>query len=181
MAEMTLHTVETAPESTKKTLAEIEKNYGFLPNLFGYLAESPTALNAYLDINDQLMKHSSLSPAQVQLTLLAISAENHCEFCVAAHSWGTKMANANSQSVEQLRAGEDVTDAKDAALVNFARAVVRERGFVDPSVTDAFFAAGYTAANLYDVLVCNMLKALSNYTNHITHTEINPELQSFAR
>lgn len=87
MTTFNLYDENTAPDNTKETLVEMRKAYGMIPNLYGYLAESPVALNAYLHINDQLMKHSSLTPAQVQVALLAISAENGCEFCVAAHSW----------------------------------------------------------------------------------------------
>ncbi len=181
MTPFTLYSPATAPESTKETMVEVEKMYGFVPNLYGYLAESPVALKAYLHINEQLMEHSSLSKAQVQTILLAISAVNECEFCVAAHSWGTDAYKGNAQTVEAIRTGSQVTEPKDAALVSLAQELVKKRGFLEESTIEAFYAAGFTQENLFDVLVCNMLKSLSNYTNHITKTQVNPELASFAR
>ena len=80
MTELTHYTPETAPESTAPTLKNIEKMYGFVPNLYGYLAESPVALNAYLHINEQLMKHSSLSTAEVQLALLELAPKISVNF-----------------------------------------------------------------------------------------------------
>ena len=177
----TAYTTETAPETTKATLIDVEKKYGFVPNLYAYLAESETALNAYLHINEQLMTKSSLTPAQVQLTLLAISAENGCEFCVAAHSWVTEMVAADADSVAAIREGRKVENPKDAALVELVQAIVQERGYVGEELIQRFFDAGYSRANFFDLLVCNMLKSLSNYANHATKTEINEQLQKYTR
>jgi len=181
MIELTHYTTETAPESTASTLKNIEKMYGFVPNLYGYLAESPVALNAYLHINEQLMKHSSLSGAEVQLALLAISAENQCEFCMAAHSMMSSKVGGSAESVAQVKEGKPVTEPRDAALVSFVQALVKDRGHVAEAITQVLFDQGFSKENMYDLLVCNMLKSLSNYSNHLTHTEVNEELKAFAR
>ena len=181
MANFTLYDESTAPESTKENLADVRKAYGMMPNLYGYLAESPVALNAYLHINEQLMKKSSLTPAQVQVALLAISEVNGCEFCIAAHSWVSSTQKANEQTVKAIREGREVDDPQDRALVQLVQAIVKDRGYVADELIDQFLDAGFTKENMFDLLVCNMLKSLSNYANHITKTEVNPELASFAR
>ena len=181
MASFTLYDESTAPESTKENLADVRKAYGMMPNLYGYLAESPVALNAYLHINEQLMKKSSLTPAQVQVALLAISEVNGCEFCIAAHSWVSSTQKANEQTVKAIREGREVDDPQDRALVQLVQAIVKDRGYVADEIIDQFLDAGFTKENMFDLLVCNMLKSLSNYANHITKTEVNPELASFAR
>jgi len=181
MTDFTLYNPETAPDSTKATLAEVNTMYGMVPNLYGYLAESPVALNAYLHINEQLMKNSSLTPVQVQVALLAISEVNGCEFCIAAHSWVSSTIKAKEQTVAAIRDGGEIEDAQDKALVNLAREVVSERGHISDTVLAEFLAAGFTKENMFDLLVCNMLKSLSNYANHITDTQVNPELAAFKR
>jgi len=181
MTDFTLYDENTAPDSTKGTLKEVKAAYGMLPNLYGYLAESPVALNAYLHINDQLMKHSSLTPIQVQVALLAISEVNNCEFCIAAHSWVGSTLKANPQTVEAIRQGGKIEDPQDKALVDLVRALVNDRGYVSDKIMDAFLSAGFTKENMFDLLVCNMLKSLSNYANHVTKTEVNAELAAFAR
>ena len=181
MTQFNLYDEASAPATTQATLSKIRETYGMIPNLYGYLAESPVALNAYLHINEQLMKHSSLTPAQVQTALLAVSEVNQCEFCIAAHSWvGSKMA-ANPQTLQAIREGGEIADTQDRAMVQFVRALVKDRGFVADEIIDQFLAAGFTKETLFDLLVCNMLKALSNYANHLTGTEVNPEMQAFAR
>ena len=47
------------------------------------------------------------------------------------------------------------------------------RGHAEPQVA-AFVAAGYQPAQVLEVLVGIMLKTLSNYTNHLAHTTLDP-------
>lgn len=61
--------------------------------------------------------------------------------------------------------------ARLEALRVFAQAVVRERGFVGDATVEAFMAAGFTKANVLEVVTIAATKTISNYTNHITHTE----------
>lgn len=45
MANLTIHTIETAPEAVKDVLTTVKReNGGYIPNLIGVLANSPTAL-----------------------------------------------------------------------------------------------------------------------------------------
>jgi hypothetical protein len=43
-----VHTKETAPPAAREDLETAEKLFGFIPNLFGVLAEAPIALEAYI-------------------------------------------------------------------------------------------------------------------------------------
>jgi len=47
MTRFTIHTLESAPEGSRDILEKARKGMGFLPNLYGVLAESPAALRAY--------------------------------------------------------------------------------------------------------------------------------------
>ena len=65
------------PEAT--ALTQAKKQLGFIPNLYGVLAESPQALAAYLAVSDQVRK-SSLSTAAQQVVLLTASRHNGCSY-----------------------------------------------------------------------------------------------------
>ena len=66
-----VHTTESAPDASRATLDSTVKKYGFLPNLFGVLAESPTAVQAYAAINKAL-EQSALSPVEQQVVTLTV-------------------------------------------------------------------------------------------------------------
>ncbi|ANN18768.1 hypothetical protein SD37_26195 [Amycolatopsis orientalis] len=76
---------------------------------------------------------------------------NECEYCVAAHS------------ALVLKSGVDSD-------------VVTALWFTDEEVDD-FLAAGYTKRNVMDVILGVGMKTLSNYTNHVAHTPLDPAWQ----
>lgn len=179
MADFPLHTLDTAPAQTRDKLEAVQSKMGFIPNLFDQLAEAPAALEAYLALNELLGK-TSFSPAEQQVLVLSIAVENRCEFCVAAHSGGAKKAGVPEAVIEALRNRRDVPDTRLAALADFAQAVVRERGWVAEDEVESFLEAGFTKQNVFEVILGVSLKTLSNYSNHIAGTPLNPELSSFA-
>jgi len=178
MADFSLHTKDTAPDEAKGTLEGIEEKYGFVPNLFAKMAESPQALDAYLAVND-LLEKSSLPETERQVALIAISVENECEFCVSVHSFIAKnQAKVDGAIVEALREGRDLPDEKLNAFARFVRHVVKNRGWVDEKEVEYFLDAGYTRRQVLDVVLATALKTLSNYTNHIAGTPLNDQFKS---
>lgn len=175
----TEHTEQSAPETSASLLKGVKDKMGFVPALYSYIAESPTAIQAYNELNS-LLADSSLTPQQVQIALLATSVENQCRFCVAAHSAGSTKAKVDPSVIEAVRSGEKPADDRLAALVTFTRTLVRERGWASDADVQAFLDAGFSKASVFDVLTAVALKTLSNYSNHLTQPALNPELESFA-
>lgn len=168
-----IHTLQTAPEASKPVLTEVEKAYKFIPNLMGTLAESPLAVNAYFQLSGLIQSKSSLTPQEQQVVMLAVSFENSCDYCMAAHSAGAAMAHTSPDVIQALRDGKLPGDPKLAALITFARAVVQERGWVKEEASNAFLTAGYTRAQVLDVIAITALKTISNYTNHMAHPPLD--------
>ncbi|MCC6208573.1 MAG: carboxymuconolactone decarboxylase family protein [Gammaproteobacteria bacterium] len=169
-----LHTVESAPATSVAILDGANKALGFIPNLYAHLAESPAALQAYRQLG-ALLETSGLKPEEQQVVLLACSVQNRCAYCVAAHSFiARNMTGIDGDIIAALRNGGALPDAGLDALAGIARAVVRERGWVNNSPElRAFYAAGYTPRHALDVLLGVAMKVLSNYTNHLTATPID--------
>lgn len=174
------HSTQTAPEAARQMLEKAERAMGFVPNLYAHLAEAPAALEAYFGLSAQFEK-TSLTAAERQVVLLAVSVENGCEFCVAAHSMiGVKMAGVAAEAVDALRAGGALADPRLDALAKFTRAMVKHRGWVPNDGLASFFAAGFSPQQALEVVLGVAMKTLSNYANHLTGTQTNPELSAFA-
>jgi alkylhydroperoxidase family enzyme len=60
------------------------------------------------------------------------------------------------------------------AVRALTESIVAERGFVPEDQVDAFLAAGHTRRQVFDVILGVGVKTLSNYTNHIAHTPLDP-------
>lgn len=177
MSEFVIHTIETAPEGSRAALAEAQAKYGAVFNLFGALAESPVAVKAYKALGD-LFEQGTFTPPERQLLLLTISAENGCEYCVAAHSAGAAMAALDAQAIEAVRGGGPIADARLATLRDFALAVVRQRGWVADDAVAGFIASGFTKAQALEVIVAVALKTISNYTNHIAQPPLDAPFEA---
>jgi len=51
MTTFTLHTIDSAPSAARPMLQDSEKAYGFLPNLYRNMAESPELLESYFALS----------------------------------------------------------------------------------------------------------------------------------
>ena len=174
-----VHTKETAPEASRATLEAIAKKYGFLPNLFGVLAESPTAVQAYAAINKAL-EQSALSPVEQQVVALTISATNDCAYCMGAHSAVAHMVRMPEDVLAALRDQRPLSDGKLNALRTLVLSILHHRGWVPEEDLEHFIAAGYTQRHVLDVLTIVSLKTLSNHVNHIADTPLDPQFASQA-
>ena len=172
-------TIDSAPVASRPGLEAVRRQLGFIPNLFATFAESPTLLLGYLALDGAFNK-GTLSPVERQMVLIAVSAENDCEYCVAAHSTVAGMLRAPEETVRAIREGAATNDARIDALVNFVRTVVHTRGNVPEGTVDAFLAHGFTKDQLGEVLVGVGLKTISNYFNALAGTPLDDAFQSQA-
>lgn len=172
MTDFKIHTVETAPEGSKEILAGAKKSLGFIPNLYGIMAEAPTALKAYNGLSDNFEK-SSFNSTEKQIVLLATSYVNGCNYCMAVHSTIGQMHNVPQDVIDALRNNKPIADAKLETLRKFANAVVEKRGWISVSEVEDFQSAGYSKAQLLEVVVGVTQKTLSNYINHIVKTPLD--------
>lgn len=175
-----VHTPETAPGEARETLRAIKERYGFIPNLAGIFAASPgafkgllSALQAYDD--DAL----TLLPIERQVVQIAVSVENRCDYCTAAHSMLASKLGLSKKQIGRLQLQEELDDPSLEALRVISTELTRNRGWVDEVMLDQFLAAGFTPDQVLEVLQGVALKTLTNYANHVAKPEVNAEFSEF--
>ena len=168
----TVYTIDNAPAASKPILEGVKKAFSFVPNLQANMAESPELLAGYSALWD-LFSKSTLTPHEQQVVYLTSNFENNCHYCMAGHTTLAKMIKMDEGVIAALRSGSAIADAKLEALHKFATIVVRERGFAGDAAVAAFLDAGYTRQNVLEVVLGVATKVMSNYTNHIVHTELD--------
>lgn len=177
MTTFTTHTLDSAPAAARPLLERAQRAFGFLPNMLGIMAEAPKVLEAYLTLSG-LYGQTSLSRAEQEVVALATSVGNGCEFCVAAHSViGEQMAGLDGASVAALRRGELPANPRHAALATLVRRAQDSRGRLTETEIQAFLAAGFSPAQVQEVLLGVALLTLSNFVNNTSHPTLNPEFQ----
>ncbi len=179
MTRFTVHDETTAPEAARPLLKGIKAKYGLIPNILGVFAENPSVLSAYAALGEFVAK-SGLDPLEQQIVQIATSVDNECHFCVAAHSAVGAGSGLDMETIGAVRENRAIANRKHEALRRFTAKVVQERGFVSDADVDAFIEAGYTRSTVLAVILNVAMKTISNYTNHIAETPLNPEFADFA-
>ena len=165
-----------ATGATAATLDAIQKKLGVLPNMFRTLANSPAALQAYVQLAGAAAG-GKFDAARRERIALAVGEANDCGYCVAAHGALGGLAGLDEVQIEAARAAR-AEDPHNAAVLALARAIVDNRGHVDVAALDAFKAAGFGDGEILEVLVNVVLNVFTNYTNHIARTEIDFPLRA---
>ena len=166
----------SAPQAAE-ILAQVERAYGFVPNVLRELSTSPAALQVYV-AGQNALAQGTLSPAEQQAVQIAVAAFNECQYCQTAHSWVGKKAGLSPEDIEAIKAGGRPTDQAVAAVVAATRAVLDRRGWLDPEALSRLEQEGASRAKLYEVIAFIGLKTISNYVNHMAHTPLDEVFQS---
>lgn len=172
-------TLSPVTESNADTLAaerlrSAKAKLGFVPNMYSVMANLPGLLDTYIHGYERFRELSGFTPVEQEVVLLAISRENGCTYCVAAHSFiADKMSGVPEAVTNAIRDGRPIPDAKLAALHDFTRTMVVKRGLPSSADVSAFLAAGYSEHHVLDVILAIAVKTLSNYANHIFHTPVD--------
>src|SRR5262245_50248012 len=141
----TIHTMDSAPEKSKDVMQQLQTQVGFVPNLAATMAESPNLIQAFVQLRS-INGQASLSPVEREAIALAVSFENQCSYCMAAHSTFAKMNGASDEDLSALRSGKSPRDFRLAALVTFATQMLRARGQVPANAVNRLLEAGFSRA-----------------------------------
>ncbi|TFU05680.1 carboxymuconolactone decarboxylase family protein [Polymorphobacter arshaanensis] len=169
-----------APEASRPLLDAVNKQLGSVPNLFRIVSNSPAALEGYLSLSGALAK-GKLPAATRERIALAVAEINECGYCLAAHSYlGKNLAKLDSTEIVANRNGSS-TDARAAVAVNFATTIARRRGAVAGGEVQAVRDAGYSDAEIVEIIAHVALNTLTNYVNEVLGTEIDfPVVEALA-
>lgn len=165
-------TITDAPAASQPLLQTVEKQLGSVPNLFRLIANSPAALEGFLSLSGALAK-GSLPAATRERIALAVAELNGCGYCLAAHSYiGANMAKLAPAEIEANRRGHS-TDPKADAAVRFAVHVVTARGHVSDEQVKAVRLAGYSDAQVVEIILHVAMNTLTNYANEVAQTVVD--------
>ena len=165
-------TIDASPAAAQPLLEAVNKQLGVVPNLFRVIANSPAALEGYLGLSGALAK-GQLDARTRERIAIAVAETNGCDYCLSAHTYlGKNVAKLDDADMAANREGGSPDPVADAAL-RFATRVVRERGHVSDQDVEAVKAAGFTDAQVIEIVLHVALNTLTNYVNEVAKTEID--------
>ena len=177
MSRIAIPSLDHAPAASKATLDAVHRQLGSVPNLFRLIGLSPAALTAYTGFNGALTK--ALDAKTRERIALAVAQVNGCDYCLSAHTYlGLNLAKLGPDEVALNRRGTS-SDPKAHAAVHFAAKVARERGHVGDADLASVRAAGFSDAQIVEIVALVAENSFTNYLNEVAKTDIDfPEIRT---
>lgn len=170
---------EAAEGRAKELLEGARAKLGFVPNMYRGMAIVPGVLDSYLYGYDLFRKGSFTAPEQ-EVVFLTISKLNDCRYCTAAHSMlAVNVSKLSEADTYAIRDDQPLSNAKLQALHDFTKVMFDSRGLPSIAQAEAFKAAGYSDAQILEIVLAISVKTISNYSNHVNHSKVDPQFAAF--
>lgn len=156
----------TAPEARQSPLDAINAAVGFVPNVYGTFASVPAALKGLVSLN-AAFEETSFSAAEREIIALTTSVYNRCPYCVAGHSTFALQHGVDSETVNAIRTGSFGLDPREHALGRTTLTILQRKGLLSAVDTATFLNAGYSSAQLLELLLGIAAKTMTNFASKI--------------
>jgi uncharacterized peroxidase-related enzyme len=170
VSDFPVHTIEKAPAASVPLMQRLQEQAGFVPNLAATMSGAPALLEAFMTLRG-LAARGPLSAAERELLSITVAGEIACRYCFAAHSTFAQRVGAAPDQIAAVRSGEPAGDAKQKALLRFARAVARREGA--PAAARDLVRAGYTREQVLEVLVAVAVPMLAGMVDCVAEVEVD--------
>jgi len=167
----------TATGTVKDILDATMSKIKMIPNLYRVMANSPKVLEGYMALNTAMSNVSLPAGLREQLAI-AIAETNGCEYCLSAHTVIGKMVGVSADDLSAAQSG-NASDTKVQAALQFARKVSIERGHVNDADLASVKAAGYSDAEIVELVALTSANILTNYMNNVAGTTIDFPVTNF--
>lgn len=165
----TIHPVkENIGVTTQRLLDAAHQERGSLSNMIRTLAQSPRALEGYLDLQKAL-SGSRLSPAIREQIALAVAQANLCEYSLAEHAHRASQLGLKGDQILESREAR-AEDKKTDALLRFAHDLAARRG--EFSLAE-LRENGCSDADIIEVIAYVALNVFENYFNDVARTDLD--------
>ena len=172
MTRISIPAEDQIPAASLPLLDAVNKQLGIVPNLMKVVGNSAAALEGYLSLSGALGK-GKIGAKTAERIALAVAERNGCSYCLSAHSYlASNLARLDAVEIDSNRHGTS-HDPKAAAAVHFAARIVDTRGHVSDDEVAAVKAAGYSNAEIIEIVLHVALNTLTNYVNEVAKTDID--------
>lgn len=160
-----------ATGKAKELLDGIKAKIGLVPNIYKVIAQSPTGLEGVLQFSGALAG-GSLDAATRERIALAVANVNGCDYCNAAHTAVAKSLKLPVDEIEANRQGRSSDPIADVAVA-FARKVAVTRADIGEDDVQALRQAGYSDAQIVEIVLNVAFNVVTNYVNEAFKIEID--------
>jgi uncharacterized peroxidase-related enzyme len=172
------------PSDIAEIYGKNREKAGFVPNVFRAYSRRPEHFRAFMHYHDVLMRgQSGLSRSEREAIVVAVSAENLCQYCVTSHGAALRILGKDPVLADQIAINWRTAELSPRwrAMLAFASRV-NERGF---AASDAEIAAlreaGFSDDDVWDIAAIAAFFGFSNRMAGLMDLRPNQEFHEMGR
>ena len=162
---------ESAEPEARALLDDVQRTCGQMSNLIRTLGLSGAALQSYLALEAGAAR-VRLTPQLRERIALTVAGANGCSYAASVHTALGKQVGIEEGELAASLVGSS-SDPAAAAVLRFTRAVVGKRGQLADDELEAVREAGFTDADLMEILTVMLLGTFGSYVTSVAGTTID--------
>jgi uncharacterized peroxidase-related enzyme len=138
---------------------------GFVPNVLKAYAFDNAKLKAFVLMADDLMLgDSGLSKLEREMIAVAVSAANHCHYCLTSHGAAVRQRANDPEFGEQIAQNYRAADLsrRQKAMLDFAVRLTEAPDKVEETDRQSLRAAGFSDREIWDIAAVAAFYNMSN-------------------
>ena len=178
VSKLELKPLQDLDDDLKERLQKTKERVGFVPNVLLAYSFDNTKLRAFLDMaNDLMLGDSELSRLEREMIATAVSAVNHCHYCLTAHGAAVRVRSGDPELgeliVQNYRAAE--LEPRQKAMLDFAVKLTERPDMIEDEDRQKLRDAGFSEREIWDIAA---VAGFYNMSNRIaTAAEIRPNAE----
>ncbi len=177
--------LDELPSDVRERIVAVQEKAGFIPNVFLMLAHRPDEFRAFFGYHDALMEResASLTKAEKEMIVVAVSADHGCLYCVVAHGAILRILAKDPFISDQIAVNYHTAPIgeRQRVMLDFALHVAAERGVLDDTWQARLEEVGFTLDDIWDIGSIAALFGLSNRLVSMARTPPNDEFYLLGR
>src|SRR5690554_315996 len=177
--------INDLPQDIRDAILAVQEEAGFVPNVFLMLAHRPDEFRAFFAYHDALMERESdtLTKAEKEMIVVAISARNRCLYCVVAHGALVRIYSKDPLLADQVAINHRTAPISERhrVMLDFALHCGLDVGELTDEWQARLAEVGFTHSDIWDIGAITAFFGLSNRLVTLTATPPNPEFYLMGR
>jgi uncharacterized peroxidase-related enzyme len=158
---------QTLPEDIQAIFADMRAKPGFVPNVYRAYSLRPQQLRGFIALYDAIMtEDSGLTKAEREMIAVAVSAQNHCFYCLTSHGAVLRIRSKDEVLADTIAANYRAANLtpRQRAMLDLAVKITVDSAAVGEQDLAALHDHGFSDEDIMDII---QTAALFNYSNRV--------------
>lgn len=171
MQRLNLFNPQLAQGRTKELLDAVEQAFGTVPNTVRVMANSAAVLDSFVSFGTA-MGGAKIGEKLHNQVKLNTSEANSCDYCTSILCAVGPTAGLTADDILVGRTGNSA-DHRTEAAIQFAQAVLENRGKVSDGQLADVRDAGFDDGEIVEIVASVVLGCFTNFLNNVADTELD--------